>query len=140
MRYWLSMCCMCAQGFNSKLRASGCDLSTDLFFSDCMDGGSPALECAESLCVSAKIFKKKVGSQWFLVMVIWNFPPWMRTKREYMIPWGILPQGIATSDFPLYYQPFQGMYWLSLCCMRACHVSLHHMHSAYSLAIHALIS
>jgi hypothetical protein len=72
-----------------------------------MDGGPTPLQ-QELTAVTARVFKKKVGSQWFMVLVLWNLPPWMRTKREFLIPWGILPQGIATSDFPLYFQPFQG--------------------------------
>jgi hypothetical protein len=57
---------------------------------------------------AARLWKKKVGSQWFMVMVLWNLPPWLRTKAEFLIPWGILPQGVSSSDFPLYYQPLQG--------------------------------
>lgn len=61
---------------------------------------------------AAKLFKKKIGSQWFLVLVLWNLPPSIRTKAEFLIPWGILPQGVESSDFPLYYQPFQGKHAL----------------------------
>ena len=43
-----------------------------------------------------------------MVIVLWNLPPWMRTKEDFLLPWGILPQGVQSSDFPMYYQPFQG--------------------------------
>jgi len=48
----------------------------------------------------------------FMVIVLWNLPPWMRTKEDFLLPWGILPQGVKSSDFPLYYQPFQGIIYI----------------------------
>ena len=40
----------------------------------------------------------------FIVLILWNLPPHVRTKNCFLLPWGILPQGDKGTSLPLYYK------------------------------------
>ena len=54
-----------------------------------------------SICPDGVKFKKK-SSLYFVLMLIWNLPPWMRSKRMFLLPLFVLPEN--SSDHQMYYE------------------------------------